>query len=256
MKKNFVAGILAAAMAVTTIGCSGKSKGNTKPTPTPDGDAYVPTNAEQNTPLVFGIDGADGVFSPYFSTASYDGEIAGMTQIGMLTSEGGDYKYGNNYACVAKDVDITYLDSEGKETTSAEKAKNGGYTRYDFLIKKGIKFSDGEDLTIKDVLFNLYLFLDPAYSGSTTIYSTDIVGLNKYRTGQDDKGAMSTIDATATTAANARLLRVYQWLTNKQLLEDAGGNVDNIPVASKKDYTYGLEDYKDEIEATRDDFTA
>ena len=178
MKKNFVAGILAAAMAVTTIGCSGKSKGNTKPTPTPGGDAYVPTQAEQNTPLVFGIDGADGVFSPYFSTASYDGEIAGMTQIGMLTSEGGDYKYGNNYACVAKDVDITYLDSEGKETTSAEKAKNGGYTRYDFLIKKGIKFSDGEDLTIKDVLFNLYLFLDPAYSGSTTIYSTDIVGLN------------------------------------------------------------------------------
>lgn len=249
MKKNFVAGILAAAMAVTTIGCSGKSKGNTKPTPTPGGDAYVPTQAEQNTPLVFGIDGADGVFSPYFSTASYDGEIAGMTQIGMLTSEGGDYKYGNNYACVAKDVDITYLDSEGKETTSAEKAKNGGYTRYDFLIKKGIKFSDGEDLTIKDVLFNLYLFLDPAYSGSTTIYSTDIVGLNKYRTGQDDKGAMSTIDATATTAANARLLRVYQWLTNKQLLEDAGGNVDNIPDASKKEYTYGLEDYKDEIEA-------
>lgn len=249
MKKNFVAGILAAAMAVTTIGCSGKSNGNTKPTPTPGGDAYVPTPAEQNTPLVFGIDGADGVFSPYFSTASYDGEIAGMTQIGMLTSEGGNYKYGNNYPCVAKDVDITYLDSEGKETTSAEKAKNGGYTRYDFLIKKGIKFSDGEDLTIKDVLFNLYLFLDPAYSGSTTIYSTDIVGLNKYRTGQDDKGAMSTIDANATTAANARLLRVYQWLTNKQLLEEAGGNVDNIPEASKKYYTYGLEDYKKEIEA-------
>lgn len=249
MKKNFVAGILAAAMAVTTIGCSGKSNGNTKPTPTPGGDAYVPTPAEQNTPLVFGIDGADGVFSPYFSTASYDGEIAGMTQIGMLTSEGGNYKYGNNYPCVAKDVDITYLDSEGKETTSAEKAKNGGYTRYDFLIKKGIKFSDGEDLTIKDVLFNLYLFLDPAYSGSTTIYSTDIVGLNKYRTGQDDKGAMSTIDANATTAANARLLRVYQWLTNKQLLEEAGGNVDNIPDASKKYYTYGLEDYKKEIEA-------
>ena len=59
MKKNFVAGILAAAMAVTTIGCSGKSNGNTKPTPTPGGDAYVPTPAEQNTPLVFGIDGAD-----------------------------------------------------------------------------------------------------------------------------------------------------------------------------------------------------
>lgn len=251
MKKNFIAGILAAAMAVTTISCGKSNSGNTKPTPTPTpgGDAYVPTQKEQTTPLVFGIDGADGVFSPYFSTASYDGEIAGMTQIGILTSEGGDYKYGNDYACVAKDVDITYLDSEGKETSNADKAKNGGYTRYDFLIKKGIKFSDGEDLTIKDVLFNLYLFLDPAYSGSTTIYSTDIVGLNKYRTGEDDKGAMTTIETRATANANARLLRIYQWLTNKQLLEDAGGDVDKIPDASKKDYTYGLEDYKKEIEA-------
>lgn len=247
MKKNFVAGILAAAMAVTTIGCSGKSNGNTKPTPTPTpGESeYVPTPTEQNTPLVFGIDGADGVFSPYFSTASYDGEIAGMTQIGMLTSEGGTYKYGNNYACVAKDVDITYLDSEGKETTNADKAKDGGYTRYDFLIKKGIKFSDGEDLTIKDVLFNLYLFLDPAYSGSTTIYSTDIVGLNKYRTGQDDKNAMSTIETRATANANARLLRISQWLNNQILLEQYP-SVDLIP--SDAGYVSGLDKDKEEIE--------
>ena len=45
MKKNFVAGILAAAMAVTTIGCSGKSNGNTKPTPTPGGASYSVSTA-------------------------------------------------------------------------------------------------------------------------------------------------------------------------------------------------------------------
>ena len=238
MKRKLVAGALVASMAIGIgAGC------NNKKPHTDDNTAggYQPTEQEQTLPLVFGIDGADGVFNPYFSTASYDGEIVGMTQIGMLTAEGTDYKYGDNYACVTKDLDITYIDASGKETKKEALAL---YTRYDFLIKKGIKFSDGVDLTIKDVLFNLYLFLDPAYSGSSTIYSTDIVGLNKYRTGKDDKGAMSTIDATATTNADMRLLRIYNWLNNQILIKEYG-SVDNIPAG----YVSGLDQYKAEIES-------
>lgn len=239
MKRKLVAGALVASMAIGIgAGC------NNKKPHTDDNTAggYQPTEQEQTLPLVFGIDGADGVFNPYFSTASYDGEIVGMTQIGMLTAEGTDYKYGDNYACVTKDLDITYIDASGKET---KKETSAQYTRYDFLIKKGIKFSDGEDLTIKDVLFNLYLFLDPAYSGSSTIYSTDIVGLNKYRTGKDDKGAMSSIDATATTNADMRLLRIDNWLKNQILIKEYG-SVGNIP--ANAGYVSGLDQYKAEIE--------
>lgn len=240
MKRKLVAGALVASMAIGIgAGCNNKK-------PHTDGNTaggYQPTEQEQTLPLVFGIDGADGVFNPYFSTASYDGEIVGMTQIGMLTAEGTDYKYGDNYACVTKDLDITYIDASGKETKKEALAQ---YTRYDFLIKKGIKFSDGEDLTIKDVLFNLYLFLDTAYSGSSTIYSTDIVGLNKYRTGKDDKGAMSTIDATATTNADMRLLRIYNWLNNQILIKEYG-SVGNIP--ANAGYVSGLDQYKAEIES-------
>lgn len=240
MKRKLVAGALVASMAIGIgAGC------NNKKPHTDDNTAggYQPTEQEQTLPLVFGIDGADGVFNPYFSTASYDGEIVGMTQIGMLTAEGTDYKYGDNYACVTKDLDITYIDASGKETKKEALAQ---YTRYDFLIKKGIKFSDGVDLTIKDVLFNLYLFLDTAYSGSSTIYSTDIVGLNKYRTGKDDKGAMSTIDATATTNADMRLLRIYNWLNNQILIKEYG-SVGNIP--ANAGYVSGLDQYKAEIES-------
>lgn len=240
MKRKLVAGALVASMAIGIgAGCNNK-KPHTDNNTT---GGYQPTEQEQTLPLVFGIDGADGVFNPYFSTASYDGEIVGMTQIGMLTAEGTDYKYGDNYACVTKDLDITYIDASGKET---KKETSAQYTRYDFLIKKGIKFSDGVDLTIKDVLFNLYLFLDTAYSGSSTIYSTDIVGLNKYRTGKDDKGAMSTIDATATTNADMRLLRIYNWLNNQILIKEYG-SVGNIP--ANAGYVSGLDQYKAEIES-------
>ena len=65
--------------------------------------------------------------------------------------------------------------------TPTEEADGTYRTEYEFVIKNGIKFSDGKDLTIKDVLFNLYVYLDPMYTGSSTMYSTNILGLKAYR---------------------------------------------------------------------------
>ena len=234
---------MAATFAATAFaGCGGKDN---PPAPTPGGDAYVPSEKEQTQPLVFGIDGADGVFSPFFSTAAYDTEITGMTQIGMLTSKGTNYAYGDDEACVVKDLDITYLaDDKTGEVKSAEKAK---YTRYDFLIKKGIKFSDGEDLTIKDILFNLYVYLDPAYTGSATLYSTDIVGLKQYRTQSADENASYEIEEQAMINANNRQDRIYNWLNNQYLLSQAGGKYENLTPEQKAQYDNNADAYAEEI---------
>ena len=177
---------------------------------------------EQTVPVVFGIDGADGVFSPFFSTASYDSEITGLTQLGMLTSQGNNYVYGDDEACITKDLDISYLDANQSEMKTSDGAS---YTRYDFLIKKGIKFSDGVELTIDDVLFNLYVYLDPSYTGSSTMYSTDIVGLSAYRTqnADADDNASDAIENQATRRANDRLMNIYYWLVNRYLLENNEG---------------------------------
>ena len=243
MKKKLVSVIMAATFAATAFaGCGGKDN---PPAPTPGGDAYVPSEKEQTQPLVFGIDGADGVFSPFFSTAAYDTEITGMTQIGMLTSKGTNYAYGDDEACVVKDLDITYLaDDKTSEVKSASKAK---YTRYDFLIKKGIKFSDGVDLTIKDILFNLYVYLDPAYTGSATLYSTDIVGLKQYRTQSADENASYEIEEQAMINANNRQDRIYKWLNNQYLLSNAEGNYDNLTPEQKAQYDKNADAYADEI---------
>ena len=216
MKKKLTALLLAVFLMTSSfVGCNNDSGNKPNPTPTPGEEEYVPTEKEQTQPIVFGIDGADGVFSPFFSSAAYDSEITGMTQIGMLTSRGANYAYGDDEACITKDVDITYLNSSNQEVTDASKA---AYTRYDFLIKKGIKFSDGVDLTIKDVLFNLYVYLDPAYTGSSTIYSTDIVGLSQYRTQSLNENASATIESGSLTNTKTRMRRIYNWLNNQALL--------------------------------------
>ncbi len=134
----------------------------------------------ESVPLRFGISGLDGVFSPYFSTTGNDSEIVGLTQIGMLSSDpSGKPTFGENEPTVVLDMTTTMKDKYGKVTQTGDKE---GTTEYKFLLKNDIKFSDGASLTIKDVLFNLYVYLDPVYTGSATLYSTDIQGLAAYRT--------------------------------------------------------------------------
>ncbi|MBQ8684917.1 MAG: hypothetical protein IJ514_01950, partial [Clostridia bacterium] len=77
-----------------------------------------------------------------------------------------------------------------------------------------IKFSDGVDLTIKDVLFNLYVYLDPMYMGSSTIYSTKIQGLQAYRL-QDpfaDEDSASAAEQDDYDAAEVRLQNIVDYL--------------------------------------------
>lgn len=140
----------------------------------------------------------DGLFNPFFYTSAPDGTIVSMTQIGMLSSKYVDGKvevaYGEDEAVVVKDYEIVENDDDT--------------TTYNFVIKNGIKFSDGHPLTMEDVLFNYYVYLDPVYTGSSTLYSTDILGLSEYRTqtvGSASDDSDNLITSQATSRANARI---------------------------------------------------
>ena len=154
----------------------------------------------------------DGLFNPFFSTSANDGTIVAMTQIGMLSSKYVNGKvevaYGDNEAVVTKDYDI--------------KENDDGTVTYTFVLKNGILFSDGHPLTMEDVLFNYYVYLDPVYTGSSTLYSTDILGLNEYRT-QTVGSAGDSDDLIASQASNrarARMLELVN-LFNAQVKASA-----------------------------------
>jgi peptide/nickel transport system substrate-binding protein len=147
----------------------------------------------------------DGNFNPFFYTAQNDGNILSLTQIAMLTTDNdGNLVAGEDEACVVLDYTTTV-------------ASDNSQTEYQFLIKNDIKFSDGEDLTIKDVLFSLYVYLDPAYTGSATIYSTDIKGLKAYRAQDASVSDDSDTDFDATFAAEAqtRIYDLIDWSEDK-----------------------------------------
>ena len=166
-----------------------------------------------NQAFVIMTDNLDGLFNPFYSTSASDGTIVSMTQIGMLTSgidENGDatVAFGPGESVVTLDYASSY-----DSTEQSEKEEKKGVTTYTFVIKNGIKFSDGEALTIEDVLFNLYVYLDPVYTGSSTMYSTDIQGLSQYRTQQNLSGGVSG-DEWLTNAARDRASNRIKELIN------------------------------------------
>ena len=162
------------------------------------GNGTVIDNEE--TRLVLSTSELDGVFNPFYSSSAPDGSIVGMTQIGMLSSDkDGKVAYGNDEACVVLDY-------------QAETAADGSNTVYRFVLKNNLKFSNGSPLTMKDVLFNLYVYLDPAYYGSATIYSTDIIGLQEYRTQSRNENEQDRFNEQFDSLANQRIRSLVECL--------------------------------------------
>ena len=201
MKKRILSLILCIAMCMSLVGifagCGGDE--NTDPNNPNNGSQSTGLPANKDA-LVIMSEELDGLFNPFYSTSGADSTIVSMTQIGMLTSKyvNGEVEvaFGENEAVVAKDYMSKY--DEATETTT-----------YTFVLKNGIKYSDGAPLTMEDVLFNLYVYLDPVYAGSATLYSTKIQGLTEYRTQEQssDTGvdADSQLSETATASAMNRV---------------------------------------------------
>lgn len=154
----------------------------------------------------------DGVFNPFFATSAYDSTVVGQTQISMLGSdaEGENVTYGEDEPVVTLDYSEIMYDVNGAVTTNGNRAD---VTVYQMVLKNDILFSDGQPLTAHDVLFNLYVYLDPNYTGSSTLYSTDIQGLSAYLA--QDPGAtedsLSSFNATFDNLAylRARAITLY-----------------------------------------------
>ena len=192
--KRVMALLLVFASVACLFGCKQNPQGG------PSGEVI----SNESTRLVLSIDEMEGVFNPFYSSSGADGTILGMTQIGMLSSDKyGKVAYGENEACVVLDYETEFVKDANGEV------KN---TIYRFVLKNNLKFSNGSPLTMKDVLFNMYVYLDPAYYGSSTMYSTDIVGLKEYRTQSTNESEQDDFNEQFDIEAANRIQRLNECL--------------------------------------------
>ena len=134
------------------------------------------------TPLVVGYSPFSSKFSPFFSETAYDQDVYAMTQLGLLTSD-------RTGAIIYKGIDGETVNYNGTDYTyygpaDLEVVENAdGTVDYNFTLREDLKFSDGEPLTVDDVIFSMYVLCDPTYEGNSTLYAQPIQGMAEYRAG-------------------------------------------------------------------------
>lgn len=166
--------ILALILAVVMCMCLFVGCGNDEPT------------EDNDTPLVVGYSPFNSKFSPFFSETAYDQDVQAMTQLGLLTSD-------RQGAVILKGIEGETKNYNGTDYTYTGPAdctiteNADGTVYYDFKLREDLVFSDGEKLTIDDVIFSMYVLCDPTYDGSSTLFAQPIQGINEYRAGMDTK---------------------------------------------------------------------
>lgn len=137
---------------------------------------------DDTTPLVVGYAAFNEKFSPFFSETEYDQDVWVMTSLGLLNSdrqgqiimngiEGETHAYNG--------TDYTYYGPANCEIVE----NADGTVDYNFTMRDDIVFSDGEKVTIDDVIFSMYVLCDPTYDGNSTLYAVPIQGMAAYRSG-------------------------------------------------------------------------
>ena len=146
--------------------------------------AEAAPSANETTPLVVGYSPFNSKFSPFFSETAYDQDVQGMTQIGLLTSD-------RTGAIIQKGIEGETIEFNGTPYTYYGPAdltiteNEDGTVYYDFTLRNDLVFSDGEPVTIDDVIFSMYVLCDPTYDGSSTLYAQPILGMDAYRSGME-----------------------------------------------------------------------
>lgn len=143
----------------------------------------VPVFAQESeTPFVFGQSNFSQKFSPFYADTAYDQDVVDMVHPALMTTDrvGGIIYNGIEGETISYNgVDYTYT-GIADLTVDFDEAAN--VTTYTAKLRDDIIFSDGEPLTADDLIFTYYVFLDPAYAGSTTLNSYSIIGLKDYQT--------------------------------------------------------------------------
>lgn len=202
--------LLAGALTVGSFaGCGGsKAGGETAGTETAGTEAAGTAASGSDTPLVIANDGMSEKFSPFFAESVPDQNIVDVTQISLVYNDrSGEFIYNGieGETTSYNGTDYTYYGPTDLTITENE----DGTVYYDFKLRDDLTFSDGEPVTADDIIFSFYVFCDPTYDGSVSVYSLPIEGMEEYRSG------MSTL-ASLLAAAGEDNTEFTFWTEDQQ----------------------------------------
>ena len=178
--KQAIALASAAALSLSLLaGCGGAASSSAATSGESSSTATATATTADGT-IVLAETGFEGKFSPFFAASASDQDVIDLTQLGLLGADRKGEMILNGIEGETREYNGTEYTYHGTSDCTVTENADGTVT-YDIKMRDDLKFSDGEPVTIDDVIFSMYVFLDPTYDGSVTMYSTPIVGLEEYR---------------------------------------------------------------------------
>ena len=183
MKKRKLVALLTAGLAASMlfVACGGganntaqgngngsESGGTTKDLSKPErieasNPSALPDAAKNRTDtLIVGTTDPKGEFVPIYSSTLYDSWVNKLVFDGLISN--------NEKGEAVPNVAESYEVSEDGKT-------------YTFKLNKGIKFTNGQELTAKDVAFTFTSICDPGYDGPRMDAVSNLVGYEEYNKG-------------------------------------------------------------------------
>lgn len=237
MKKlsRLLAVVLAIVLVAVTFAACKPATDDPSKTNDPAGNPTEPPYVGPDT-LVVGYSRFSGKFSPFFATTAYDQDVAGMTAVGLISTD----REGN---VVYKGIEGEKRMYNGTEYTYTglsdvtETINNDGTVDYNIKLRQGVKFSDGKELTADDVLFSIYVYCDPAYTGSTTFSTLPIVGMAEYRANMATVSSLIIKDGReGTSDLYTAEQRDAYWAAFDKALVDLGQDITDYVMANYTSY--------------------
>lgn len=187
LTKQLLIIIMIAAVVMTASAC-GRHKKTTKPKVKTTAEVKNGTttaggkgSASSDVPLRIGCGHFDNKFNPFMATAEADKQAVELTQVMLLDCD-------RTGRIVEQGIDGEERSYNGKKETyfgiadvKVKYKRKAGYTVYRITLRDDLSFSDGEPITIDDVIFTLYAFCDKDYKGSSLLKESSIQGLKKYQ---------------------------------------------------------------------------
>ena len=132
--------------------------------------------------LVASTSGLEGKFCPLFTASAADQDVVSFNNITLLAVDRMAEPIYNGIEGETKEYNGTEYTYNGP--ANIEMVENAdGTVNYNVQLRDDLKFHDGSDVTVDDIIFTFYSYFDPTYDGSATLYSNDIKGLAAYRSG-------------------------------------------------------------------------
>ena len=187
---NLLAGLLAAAL-ISGCGTSAPEETTTAPQTAVSTSAMAIANEEEHvvpkepSPLIVGLKDADYSYTPFSADSDYDRLMNKLTGAALLTKDRNGSPVLSGKTGQLLIYNDKYYGYKGAADISSKYSEEKDITRYSIMLRDNITFQDGEKLDADDLIFTLYVLLDPDYSGSISLKDTNICGALNYRMNSD-----------------------------------------------------------------------